>query len=243
MGRRHYHRCDKQGRIVQLLSDGEYRAYQILLWRPNVISVFEQVPLDLNITLEIARELNIVHHKNYLNNTAYVASTDFVVDHIDFKTGQIIKTAYSFKYWNQLFEINEVGKVVMKKGRTLLKLKIEREYWHRRGVKLKLISELDTTKERCWNLDWFSQEWDAPLEDSIKLEFSEAFLESWFLNKRAPIKQHIEFSCTQLSLTTKKGITLFKVCGLEQALPLDLSKKLKLYYPVDMLGEEVVANV
>ncbi|KXI27043.1 TnsA endonuclease N-terminal domain-containing protein [Paraglaciecola hydrolytica] len=235
-GRRHFHRCDKQGRIVHLLSDGEYRSYQILLWRPNVLAVYEQVPLDLSISLDIARELNIVHHRNYKDNSAYIATTDFLVKHIDVKTGEIIYTAYSFKYWDQFFQIDENGVVIRRKGRIIQKLKIEREYWRRKGIAFKLISEKDTTKDHCWNLDWFTQEWDAELEQSQKLEFSEAFLESWYIDKFASIQKHIDFACDKLVFNSKEGITLFKVCALEQILPLDLSKKLKLYYPVNVIG-------
>ncbi|MFT5298524.1 MAG: hypothetical protein ACI9YH_004572 [Colwellia sp.] len=243
MGRRHVHRCDKQQRIIHLLSDGEYRAYQILLWRPNVLSVFEQVALDLEESMNVARELNIVHHKNYKNNAAYVASTDFIVKEVDVVTGEIITTAYSFKYWDQLFFINDEGKVETKKGRTMLKLKLEREYWRKKGVRFKLISEQDATKARCWNLDWFSQDWDAELEINQKVEFSEAFLESWYMEKRAPIQHHLNFTCSKLSFDKKTSITLFNVCALEQLLPLDLSQKLKLYYPVKMLIEKGVRNV
>lgn len=243
MGRRHVHRCDKQGRITHLLSDGEYRAYQILLWRPNVLSVFEQVPLHLPTSLQVARDLNIVHHRNYKNNTAYVASTDFIVKEVDVLTGEIITTAYSFKYWDQFFKIDDDGKVKLRKGRTMLKLKIEREYWRRKGVKFKLISEQDATKARCWNLDWFSQDWDAELEVNQKVEFSEAFLESWYAEQRAPIQHHLDFTCSKLSFDKKASITLFNVCALEQLLPLDLSQKLKLYYPVKMLIEKDVSNV
>lgn len=243
LARRHLHRCDKQNRIVHLLSDGEYRAYQILLWRPNVISVFEQVPLDLDITLDIARELKVVHHRNYKNNAAYVVSTDFIVQHADIQTGQISTTAYCFKYWDQLFEINDYGDVVLKGGRTIQKLKIEREYWRRKGIEFKLISEQDTTKERCWNLDWFSQEWDAKLEPQLKIDFSEAFLESWYLDSLSPIQNHIDYALNRHAIKAKTGITLFKVCALEQILPLDLSQKLKLYYPVNVLGAEACSYV
>ena len=57
VGRRHLHKCQKQKRIVHLLSDREKRAYKILVWRPDTLKIEEQYPLDINETLRIANEL------------------------------------------------------------------------------------------------------------------------------------------------------------------------------------------
>lgn len=238
MGRRHVHRCVRQNRITHLLSDGEYRAYQVLVWRPNVLAVYEQVPIHLPLSLSVASDLNIVHHRNYKTNEAYVVTTDFVVKEVDVKTGEIISTAYSFKYWDQYYVIDNDGRVSLKKGRTLQKLKIERECWRRKNTKYKLISELDATKAKCWNLDWFSQEWGIQIDRAIKVKFSELFLESWYGQPLSLIQDHIDFACKKLSYSKCQGVTLFKLAALEQILPIDLSEKLKLYYPVKLLDQE-----
>lgn len=235
-GRRHLVECPKQKRTIHLLSDGEYRAYQILVWKPNVIAVYEQVPLHIRSTLDIARKLNIVHHKNYKTNEIYIASTDFIVYEIDVETNEIIVIAYSFKYWDQFYKLDENGLPVLKRGRTLQKHKIEREFWRRRGTKLKLITELNATKAKCWNIDWFSQEYGVEVDNATKIKFCELFLEHWYKAPLQTIQEHIDFACRKLLLNKKQGITLFKLSALEHLLPLDLSEKLKLYYPVKLLA-------
>lgn len=236
MGRRHLVECPKQKRTIHLLSDGEYRAYQILIWRPNVIAVYEQVPLHIPSTLEIARQLNIVHQKNYETNEAYVASTDFVVHEVNLKSKQIEKIAYSFKYFDQFYRLDERGKPVLKRGRTLQKQKIEREYWRKKGVIFRLITELNATKAKCWNIDWFTQAFGIEVDKHTQIKFCELFLEHWYLAPLSTIQDHIDFACKKLLLSKKQGITLFKLSALDQLLPLDLSEKLKLYYPVKLVS-------
>lgn len=102
VGRRHLHKCQKQKRIVHLLSDGEKRAYKILVWRPDTLKIEEQYPLDINETLDIANELGYLHSGDYKTNKAHVMSTDFFTEHVIFDGGEITNRAYNFKYWNQL---------------------------------------------------------------------------------------------------------------------------------------------
>ncbi len=107
VGRRHWIYCPRQKRDVHLLSDGEFRAYKILLWQPNVISVEEQYALDIDETLDIAVGANMIHPRDWKTNIAHVMSTDFVVTQ-RLSNNSIQRIAYTFKYWNQLYARNDV---------------------------------------------------------------------------------------------------------------------------------------
>ena len=95
VGRRHWMFCDKQNREVHLLSDGERRMYMELLYKPSTVAVFEQYALDLDETLDIAVELNIMHPRNWKTYEAYVMSTDFLVESLsaDDSTTQLTNSA------------------------------------------------------------------------------------------------------------------------------------------------------
>jgi hypothetical protein len=154
VGRRHWIFCPRQNREVHLLSDGEFRAYKILLWQPEVISVEEQYPLDVDETLHIAAQSQIIHPRNWKTNLAYIMTTDFVVKTL-LDNGLHKRTAYTFKYWNQLFQRFPDGRVEKINTRTWQKFAIEREYWKMRGVECRVITELDTTKPHAWNIEYF----------------------------------------------------------------------------------------
>ena len=94
VGRRHLHRCPKQKREIHLLSDGEKRAYKVLVWRPDTLLVKEQVPLDLNETLDIANELGFLHSGDYKTKAAHVMSTDFYTEHVIFDSGELDVEAF-----------------------------------------------------------------------------------------------------------------------------------------------------
>lgn len=236
VGRRHLHKCPKQKRTVHLLSDGEKRAYKILIWRPDTLKIEEQYPLDINETLEIANELGYLHSGNYKTNSAHVMSTDFYCEQVVFDTGEMIRKAYNFKYWNQLWEFDSNGQLKKKHYRVWQKIEIERIYWKRRGVKLYLISERDATKMICWNLDWFATEANVIVCDSEKYEFTDAFYGSWYDNKFLPTREHILKAGHALSLDFQRSHTIFKHVALHRILKLDLTHRIFLREPVKVLA-------
>lgn len=235
VGRRHLHRCPKQKREIHLLSDGEKRAYKVLVWRPDTLLVKEQVPLDLNETLDIANELGFLHSGDYKTKAAHVMSTDFYTEHAVFDTGEIVYRAYNFKYWDQLWKIAPNGKLQKKHYRVWQKIEIEKIYWKRRGVKLFLISEREATKLICWNLDWFATEANANVSDSEKLEFSQAFYDSWYANKFLNCADHIINAGNELSLDFQRSQTVFKQAALHRILKLDLTQRIFLREPLKVL--------
>ncbi|GAA6206378.1 TnsA endonuclease N-terminal domain-containing protein [Thalassotalea sp. SU-HH00458] len=235
VGRRHLHKCLKQNRTIHLLSDGEKRAYKILIWRPDTLKIEEQFPLDINETLDIANELGYLHSGDYKTKAAHVMSTDFYTEHVSFETGELVRRAYNFKYWNQLWRHDDNG--VLKKAhyRVWQKIEIEKLYWKRRGVKLFLISEREATKKICWNLDWFATEARAKVCDTEKLEFTQAFYDSWYSNKFLPTIDHITNAGNAISLDIKRSQTVFKKVALDRVLKLDLTKQILLREPLKVL--------
>jgi len=105
-------------------------------------------------------------------------TTDFVVT-IRMDSGSTKCIAYTFKYWNQLFEHQEDGSVKQIKARTWQKFAIEREYWRVRGVEYRVITELDTTKPCAWNIEYFELAHDLVASSDELKEFGQAFIETW----------------------------------------------------------------
>lgn len=230
MGRRYIYFCHKQKRIVHLLSSGEYRAYQNLIWLPSTLEIREQMPLDLNITLRLSAELGFIHPRDWKENTAHVMSTDFLVLTMNPVTQKKYHTAYSFKYSNQLFK-KIGGKFERKNLRTWQKLAIEKSYWNEKGIDYRIITELDAPKSLAANIDWFKTE-HAQVSPAEMETFSLLFIESWKTNRRLSIEEHLQFIVKRLSITFNRAQSIFKYVALHKILPLNLASRLTLQSPV-----------
>lgn len=234
IGRRHEVFCVRQKRLVHLLSDGEFRAYKILLWQPSTISVEEQFPLDIDETLNIAISNKIIHPRNWQTNLAHVMTTDFVVTS-RVNGNEIKKTAYTFKYWDQIFENLPDGIIRKTHTRTWQKFAIEREYWRKRGVEYRVITELDTTKACAWNIEYFELAHDFETSFTELKEFGEAFIESWLSAPRDELQEHLSNVQLRLKTTFNRAKSLFQYSGLHQLLPIDTKKYIRLFRPIELI--------
>ncbi|KJG05900.1 hypothetical protein UB33_11070 [Photobacterium angustum] len=233
VGRRHWIYCPRQGRDVHLLSDGELSAYKILLWQPETISVEEQYALDIDETLDIAVSSNIIHPRDWKTNFAHIMTTDFVRTKRT-ESGAKQRVAYTFKYWNQLYEHCADGSIKQINPRTWQKFAIEREYWRRRGVAYRVITERDTTKTRVWNINYFELAYDLVTNKNELVEFGEAFIESWSLSPRAELQNHLSNISKQLGTTYRRSQSLFQYSGLHHLLPIDTTNYIRLFRPVGL---------
>ena len=107
------------GRAVELLSQGESIAWHILRWDDTVADIQEQFRLDLAATLTIAEELGLKHP----NKGRTSMTSDFLVTYKNHS-----QEAVSVKASRSRLS-----------DRTIEKLYIEREYWLRKGIPLRLL--------------------------------------------------------------------------------------------------------
>ncbi|MCR5448822.1 MAG: TnsA endonuclease N-terminal domain-containing protein [Solobacterium sp.] len=116
------------GRQVHLESQPEHLAWYILRFNPYVIDVREQVPLQLDITLELADQLHIQHPLDSKTHKPVTISTDLLVTT---NSGDLM--AYSVKA--SLPGPKEDGA-----KRLYEKLRLEHEYWKRQHIKFFIIN-------------------------------------------------------------------------------------------------------
>ncbi|MGK7930873.1 MAG: TnsA endonuclease N-terminal domain-containing protein [Microcystaceae cyanobacterium] len=117
----------KTNRIHHLMSRNEKKLFNFYEWIDEVVDIREQFPLlDSNLSLKIAEELGIKHHKK--NNLVYVPTTDLRV---------------TLKQGNQMVEVglNMKPSDQLDKERTMEKFRIERLYYQVKGIQWYLITE------------------------------------------------------------------------------------------------------
>ena len=109
-------------RHIHVMSNSEKKVAMILEWDDNVIDIKEQIHLDPNKTLFIAKELGYKHPK--YKNEYSLMTTDFLVTK-KFKKDNSIYRAYQVK--------KNIEEIVNNK-RVIEKLKIEKEYWYKQCI-------------------------------------------------------------------------------------------------------------
>lgn len=236
-GRRHWLWCDVQKRQVHLLSDGERRAYEIMVSDPRTVSVFEQYALDITETLAIAKQFGFVHPRNYKTSQLSVMTTDFLIitQAVDkFGAITIKKTAYTFKYSSELYTDSSCSVFSKSATRTIQKLKIEQEYWRRRGIEYRIITELQMTKEWAWNINFCKVGIRHPVDKGLAEKFSALFFGIWEKNRYVDLSNLLKLSALAMDVDQPTAEQLFYFCVLNRLVNLVHSSCLQKHLPIEL---------
>jgi hypothetical protein len=233
VGRRHWVYCAKQRRHVHLLSDGERRAYTILLSMPETKAVMEQYALDINETMDIAIEQGVIHPRNHKTGEAHVMTTDFVVTQNVPNQFGVYATAYTFKYFDQLYTL-EGDTRKPKSYRTWEKFNIEKEYWNLRGLEYRIITEKDATKEYSWNIQFCASAVNAVFTESCIHSSLCIFERNWLRKSTLTLQEHIQIVSNEMLISQEKSLELFKFCVLKRLLPIQHDFCIRMFRPINL---------
>jgi hypothetical protein len=127
----------KTDRIHHLMSHLELDYFLTLEWSDKVIDIREQFPLlDVNETIRIAKELGFKHPTDQRSSYPYVLSCDFMI--------LMENGTYLARTLKQSKDLEN--------PRTREKLLIEREYWQRKHIDWKIVTEQQMDRTRIQNL-------------------------------------------------------------------------------------------
>lgn len=144
-------RFNSGGRTAHVLSDLETRVFKHYKWDCKEFDTQEQVALDQETTVQIAKDMN-VRHPTAAGNVLVTMTTDLVV-YFHGPHGEC-RVARSVKYSKDLDLAGaSTDRMRTKVMGTLEKLEIERRYWEIHGVPWALITEKDVSKERGKNIE------------------------------------------------------------------------------------------
>ena len=148
IGRAHRVYSHRTKRIHQLLSDLERAIFFILDWKSSTLDIREQFPLNLEDTLDIAKEAGIRHPQ--MAGIKQVMSSDFLVDTADKNLPK--------------FVLQVKPSSAMEDKRTIEKLEIERRYWLKKEIPFYLVSKRSFSDVIHKNLSWLFPNKDSPHE-------------------------------------------------------------------------------
>ena len=138
-GRVHRRPALTHGRVVHLLSDLELSAFLLFDWSDSVADIREQMPLDPERTLSIAKRLGIRHPS--VKGVNQVMTTDLLLDLM--VNGKYVTRAISLKYRDELEDT-----------RVIEKQEIERRYWEGEEVPWFYITENEIPQTLVQNIRW-----------------------------------------------------------------------------------------
>lgn len=128
----------KSQRTHHLLSDIELAVFLLLEWHQDVVQIREQFPLEVEATLQIARESGIEHPS--VSGLKQYMSSDFLVNSQDPKQPKFVLQAKPSE--------------ALDDARTIEKLELERRYWQLKEVPWFLITERDIPEIVIKNIKW-----------------------------------------------------------------------------------------
>tara|TARA_R110002074_G_scaffold373069_2_gene548830 strand:+ start:87257 stop:88084 length:828 start_codon:yes stop_codon:yes gene_type:complete len=137
-GRSHRVFGHKSQRTHHLFSDLELAVFLLLEWHSEIQEIREQFPLQLEVTLKLAKEAGIVHPANA--GVMQYMSSDFLVNAHNSEQPKFVLQA---KYTEALSD-----------PRTVEKLELERRYWVKKEVDWLLITEQDIPITVFQNINW-----------------------------------------------------------------------------------------
>lgn len=197
----------KTERNHHFLGRGELQPFFHFEHDPNVVDIFEQYPLPIAETMQIAKELNIVHPRSYIeaedfdgSAPAKTMTTDYVVLYRDNKLH-----AYNFKYSESLDSTITSPQSV---ARTLAKNSIERAFHSKHDIGWTQITEKSFDPNITANLmylrECFSDEDELTVDDHFKAIVLSRLCAGFEQNPDATVREVLE------TVAIECGISLFQ---------------------------------
>ena len=143
-------------------------------------------------------------------------------------------TAYTFKYSSDLYTDKTCSEFLPSATRTIQKLEIEQEYWSRRGIEYRIITELHATKERAWNIQFCKNIFKGVADKNLVHVFPGLFYDIWLKNRFVHLSDLLRWSGMKLGVGLDVAEQLFCFCVLHEQLKLIHSCKLQKYRPIEL---------
>ena len=201
-------------RLYYFMSGLEADAFVIYDSMPDVSDILEQYYNTLQETLEIADLLHVKHP--YSGKYYNPATTDLLIHKGDSWIARSVKPSRD-----------------LEDQRTLEKLEIEREYFARRGIDWKIITEKQLSRDLVQNLNWlwYGESPESIIHDPSRLLEAEAVFFQWYMEDVLPFPRLLDQIESYFRLPPGSGLCVFKSLLRKEQIRIDLSKPLNMLNP------------
>lgn len=203
---------NKTGRIHQLHSDNQYRAFLIFEFNPSITDIRESYPLlDLLEVIDNPEDLRLDKFVDKVTKEPFVFTTNFLLT-VTQTDGSEKHIARTVKNTSEL-----------KRKITFERLEIERRYWRQKNVEWKVITEKELPRQVAKNLEWVREtlfESNHANKDEMSLILYKFLIE----NDESPLRQTLRLFDRVEELEKGMGLYLFRYLIAKRELQVDMTK-------------------
>lgn len=199
----------KTSREHHLLSDLEFNYLCFCDWADNVIDIREQLPLDREVTLQIADNLGIKHPLDNKANTTIVMTTDFF---LTVREGSsIVYKARTLKFEKDLNDERVIGK-----------FEIEKCYWERQGIDWAIVTEKELPQTLLSNLKFLRDAYFVDEGEKVDLLMNE------WASFNGTVSENLQAFDVKYNFEMGTAISLYKHALAKKLIKVDMNKKIDL---------------
>lgn len=208
----------KTGRIHQLQSDNQYRAFLIFEFNSKVKDIRESYPLlDVMKVIDNKDDLRFDKFVDKETKVPYVLTTNFLLT-VKSKEGRESCVARSVKNSSEL-----------KRKITFEKLEIERRYWLQKGVDWRIITEKQLPRQLAKNIEWVRETLLGESEGNLnKEELSLVLFKFLIENGDYPLKVVLSLFDKTEGVEKGTGLFMFRYLLAKKELQIDMTKPIDL---------------
>lgn len=240
VGRRHLH-LEPGTKIVNVYaSDLELRAMTFLRFMYKDATFKTQFPLlPLKKTIEIANKLHVIHPRDWTEHAAKTMSTDIIMEGTDRQTKERKEIAVFVRYYDGLYTLDEDGKE-KPITREWQKLDIAEEYHTKHlGQEFEILTDRELTKATEYSINWLNEFHPRDYTEEQLIRFITIFLRVFRKHPLHILDDLLELTSNRLRISFSDCLNLFRYCGTNHYLPLDISKRINLSSTIEMLLDEI----
>lgn len=208
-GRVHRFMGWKTTREHHLFSDLEFNYHCFCDWAENVVDIREQYPLDRELTLKIAEDLDLKHPIDSKTNTPLVMTTDCF---LTMREGSsIIYKARTMKFEKDLND-----------KRIIEKFEIEKCYWEQQGIDWAIVTEKELPATFISNLKFLRDAYFVDDDENLIL-----LMEEW-PGFTGSVLANLQAFDTKYNFELGTGISLYKHALAKKLLKVNMHEKISL---------------
>lgn len=206
----------KTGRVHQLHSDNQYRAFLVYEFSSKITDIRESYPLlDLMEVLDNKKDLRLDKFADKKNGEPFVLTTTFLLTAKD-NNGDERYVARTVKNTTEL-----------KRKITFEKLEIERRYWLQKNIDWKVITEKQLPRQLAKNIEWVRETLLEGSEGHLNKDKLSLLLYRFLLeNCDLPLKEVLMLFDKAEGLEKGSGLFLFRFLLAKKELRVDMTKTL-----------------
>lgn len=203
----------KTGRIHQLHSDNQYRAFLIFEFNPSVTDIRESYPLlDILEVIDDQEDLRLDKFVDKVTKEPFILTTNFLLT-ITQMDGSEKHIARTIKNTSEL-----------KRKITFEKLEIERRYWQQKNIEWKVITEKELSRQAAKNIEWVRETLFDSDQVKDKDGMSLILYKFLFENEELPLRETLRLFDKLEELDKGTGLYLFRYLIAKREVRVDMTK-------------------